>query len=317
MSRVLFTFMCLLWSPIFLIGGIVYLIPIYRSRGKVSGTTYEPFSIRLLYELLGRRPDPAARKLAPKLPATNPLVLATLYYPIAWIVRLSGFQPDALNYPLQEFREFRHSMAARTQFIDGALEEFVGAGDQVVILGAGWDTRCYSLLRDKQASLFEVDAPATQAVKRRGLERAGIDIRGVSFVPCDFNEQDWLAALESSGFSPGRRTIIVWEGVTMYLPEAVIEKTLAHVASLAAGSRLVCDVFVEEWIQNTRVGRAAAKTFAFQYGEEWIYGIDHRPDVPAVLRGLLTSCGLELERCLVVGEKQEIPPVALLLALNR
>ena len=60
MRIALYVLLCILWIPLFLLGYIFYVIPVYRSRGKVSGTTYEPFGVRLLYHLHGGRPDPAA-----------------------------------------------------------------------------------------------------------------------------------------------------------------------------------------------------------------------------------------------------------------
>ena len=188
MRIALYVLLCILWIPLFLLGGIIYVIPIYRSRGKVSGTAYEPFSLRLLYHLHGGRPDPAALQLARGLPGTNGLVMATIFYPMVWASRITGYMPEALQYPLTDFSKFTSIVPARTQFLDTALDECIEAGDQLVILGAGWDTRAYGMLRDKQAKIFEVDAPATQAVKRAALEKSGIDTAHVCFVSCDFNQ---------------------------------------------------------------------------------------------------------------------------------
>ncbi len=68
MKRTLYVLLILLLTPVILIGFPFYMIPIVLKRGTVSGTTYEPFNGRLLYHLLGGRPDPAALKLAGGLP---------------------------------------------------------------------------------------------------------------------------------------------------------------------------------------------------------------------------------------------------------
>ena len=69
--------------PVFLLEYPFYQVPILFVRGRVSGTTYEPFNMRLLYHLLGSRPDDAALWLARGLPATNRAVMALLIKPMA------------------------------------------------------------------------------------------------------------------------------------------------------------------------------------------------------------------------------------------
>src|SRR5689334_11027033 len=60
-------------------------------------------------------------------------------------------------------------MMIRTRFIEERLEHAIRNGaTQVVILGAGFDTRAYRLLHLlKNVRVFEVDRPVTQALKRR------------------------------------------------------------------------------------------------------------------------------------------------------
>ncbi len=58
-------------------------------------------------------------------------------------------------------------ITARERCIDDFLKARLREGlDQVVILGAGLDTRAYRIPGIEQTRVFEVDHPATQAVKR-------------------------------------------------------------------------------------------------------------------------------------------------------
>src|SRR5919201_1358617 len=68
----------------------------------------------------------------------------------------------------------RPSGVVRTRAIDDAVSEALRAGcEQLVLLGAGYDTRAFRLSEAGEVETFEVDHPATQARKRAGLERAG------------------------------------------------------------------------------------------------------------------------------------------------
>src|SRR5262249_38344182 len=77
-----------------------------------------------------------------------------------------------------EARGMQNLMLTRTRFIDEQLQLALAQGaTQMVILGAGFDTRPYrfaELLQHKK--VFEVDYRSTQEVKRRRLADASIPV---------------------------------------------------------------------------------------------------------------------------------------------
>jgi methyltransferase (TIGR00027 family) len=173
---------------------------------------------------------------------------------------------------------------------------------QFVILGAGFDTRAYRLPNDTRVRVFEVDTPRTQLVKRETLKKAGIDSGGVTFVPADFEKDDWLACLAAAGFDPGERTLFLWEGVTMYLDRAAVEETLRKIASTAPGSVVAFDYFTTEALESRalywRYGRAATNAA----GETLKFGVDSTPPSRERLAELLRSCGLTLSDQRTLGD---------------
>lgn len=143
-------------------------------------------------------------------------------------------------------------IALRVRYADDARAAAVDDGiDQLVLLGAGFDTT--GLRMDKAAmTLFEVDAPATQAHKRPVVERLASGDQTV-WVSCDFEHDALRQRLLEAGFEPARPSLVVWLGVSMYLTREAIDTTLADLAQLCApGSRLVLDYI--------RDGVAAART---------------------------------------------------------
>jgi O-methyltransferase involved in polyketide biosynthesis len=64
-------------------------------------------------------------------------------------------------------------VAARCELLDAAMLDAVEAGMQLILLAAGWDTRAYRLLHGRAVEVFEVDAPATQAVTRAAFDFVG------------------------------------------------------------------------------------------------------------------------------------------------
>ena len=95
----------------------------------------------------------------------------------------------------------RTSGIARTRLIDDWIEQSVGQADQVVLLGAGFDTRAWRLQSLDAVRIYEVDHPDT--AKREapsGLQAAGADLNRVTFVAVDFEIDDFDVRLREAGF---------------------------------------------------------------------------------------------------------------------
>src|SRR5262249_33283120 len=132
----------------------------------------------------------------------------------------------------------------RTRVLDRVLLDFVGAGGaQVILLGAGFDARAARFARElARATVFEVDHPATMQKKREVLARLSPPSARVTYLPWNFEARpmrELPAALAGLGHDARAPTLVLWEGVTMYLREQTIEATVAAVRALSApGSRL-------------------------------------------------------------------------------
>jgi methyltransferase (TIGR00027 family) len=101
---------------------------------------------------------------------------------------------------------------------------------QIVILGAGYDTRAARLPR-AGVRYFEVDHPDTQAAKRDRLATIiGYPIDAATYAPCDFEREDPIDRLRAAGLATGDPTLVLWEGVVPYLTEAAVRATATTLA---------------------------------------------------------------------------------------
>ena len=186
----------------------------------------------------------------------------------------------------------RPSAVARTRFIDDAVTERAGSVAQVVLLGAGFDTRAHRLPALRDLTVFEVDHPATQARKTAVIAGEGLDTRGVVYVGVDFERDDLGRELVAAGFDPSRPTVFVWEGVTNYLTPDAVDATLATVRALAApGSALVFTYVHAGVLDGTETFPEAARWVhnVTQAGEPWTFGLR-----PAALPAFLDARGFAL-----------------------
>jgi methyltransferase (TIGR00027 family) len=155
-------------------------------------------------------------------------------------------------------------MMVRTRYIDEHLEAALRAGaTQVVILGAGFDSRAYRFVKLLNgAKVIEVDYGPTQEYKRRRvLEVLGHVPSNLTYAPIDFTRERLSDVLFSSGYRAAEKTFFIWEGVTMYLPEQGVRETLQFVAGQSApGSSIVFDFMSKSFVDSLAQARAKAHT---------------------------------------------------------
>ncbi len=152
-----------------------------------------------------------------------------------WAAALAGDEGFALAEAYDRaFPPMELWVAVRTAYFDSHVRHWTAAPSgfgQVVVLGAGLDTRAARFQREG-LTFFEVDHPATQADKERRLAMlSGYPTGAAIHVRCDFATDDFFVQLTGRGFMAERPAVVLWEGVTPYLPEAVIRRTLHRVAA--------------------------------------------------------------------------------------
>lgn len=164
----------------------------------------------------------------------------------------------------------------RVRYTDDVILQAISAGiDQIVLLGAGFDTTSLrAAMTESGPAIFEVDAPTTQLEKRRVLEHANRTVEpGVHWVPCDFESDRLSERLDQAGFDSTRPCVVVWIGVSVYLTRTAIDQTLANLADICApGSLLVTDHGDPETVTGKHHLAGARRTARLvrRRGEPWL-----------------------------------------------
>lgn len=194
-----------------------------------------------------------------------------------WALALAGDDGAALADAFAlHFPAFELWMAVRTAYLDAHVEHWSAQGfGQVVLLGAGLDTRAARLARPG-LRFFEVDHPASQREKLARLARLpGYAVEAASYVPCDFETDDFIERLVAHGFDLRAPAFIAWEGVVPYLTEPAIRGTLRRIA-LACEPRtvLVFDYIMKRIVERRAVSEDDERNMALldQLGEPARFG---------------------------------------------
>jgi methyltransferase (TIGR00027 family) len=257
-----------------------------------------------------REPDPTVRNpddLAEAL-LGNPSELHVVHP----IVTALGMSYDVAMQDVETVSLVR-AMIIRTRFIDEALERSIARGaTQCLILGAGLDSHAYryrQLLGNVR--VYEVDRPATLEFKRRRVDEAlgGVPLN-LAYVPFDL-EEPIPDTLVRHGYDLSQPTFILMEGVSMYLPEVALKRTLQFIASHAPGSSLVFDFATRSMVEGIqRINLATLPPQARAYTERfldmirdepWLFGIPLNEE-----KAFLAEQGLELGDVVSIGSGESV-----------
>jgi methyltransferase (TIGR00027 family) len=216
----------------------------------------------------------------------------------------------------------------RSRYTEDALQEEINKGiRQYVLIGAGFDS--FALRRpafSEALEIFEIDHPATQALKVQRIKECGISPpQSVHFVAADLASEGLTAALARSPFRSNEPAFFSWLGVTVYLTrEANLATLRAVAASGAPGSKLVFTYvdqieFAAGGPRSLHSPNAQAAALA---GEPYVSGFD-----PKEIPNDLAQVGLELvedldgpemaERYRRAGANALQPPASMHIALAR
>jgi methyltransferase (TIGR00027 family) len=222
--------------------------------------------------------------------------LAELFLPapLQWLVAATRFTPARrLMVRASEWSGpgLWANLACRKRFIGDKLTEALAEINAVVILGAGLDTRGYRLTRQVRIPVFEADLPVNIALKaktvRRVLGQAPLSVR---LVALDFEHDDLLTALAEHGYHTDYRAFFICEGVTQYLTEAGVRRTLEGLRAAAPGSRLVFTYVRRDFIDGTnRYGTRTLYRTVRQRKQLWQFGLE-----PDEVAGFIAEYGWRL-----------------------
>ena len=260
-------------------------------RLGVSSTAVEVINGRWTMDIFGLRKDPATVKLNEALPNTSTTGLWLVLYPLYLRYKISG---EHWGYPTLAERGkegVSHLVFNRTIYFDEIINKLKGEAEQFVVMGAGFDTRCYGLLKGSDLALFELDQPRTQQLKRKCLAKADIDASHVHFAEVDFATENWYEALEVVGYDPTKKSIFLWEGVTLYLAEEDVRKTIQEIkAHTGPDSTLVCDLYAKKFTEGDYLPSARYSRSLLKITDEaFEFGLDFSADEVQTLNTFLAS----------------------------
>ena len=146
----------------------------------------------------------------------------------------------------------RKAIVLRARYFDDYSRRCLNEGfEQVVLLGAGYDSRCLRMKEFRRARVFELDLACTQVIKKTLTRRllGGLPPH-VTYVPINFARDTVSTKLIQAGFNCKKKTLFIWEGVTLFLNLDIVSETLGRLADMGTDRRVVFDFIPPELIDD-------------------------------------------------------------------
>ena len=248
-------------------------------KGKPSRTAYK---ISLCVVTLGTKPG-MDRFLPPGIAQATETLLVASGVAGARTVRWARSQQavsvyEAFDWMLPgQFEAFAH----RKTFCERQVRDGIGGGaTQVLVLGAGYDTLGWRLAAEfSGVNFFEIDHPATARLKARGIQAMG-PRDNLCLIAEDLGERKLVEVLMShESWDQSVPTIIVAEGLVMYLPPEAVRDLFCQCAEIVGvGSRVAFSYIPTGVDGRPDAGRWTGLMLWLQQliGEPWLWSI--RPE---------------------------------------
>lgn len=307
MAFLVFIVVQIIFIPLAIVGLILvgYKQMFVSKKLGVSSSAIEVINGRWTMDVFGMRKDTASVKLNRVLPNTSVPGLWMVLFPSYLRYKISGSNKGypSISEPGEE--SVSNIVMNRSIYFDNIIDKSKDKVEQFVIMGAGFDTRCYGDPINSNLKCFELDQAKNQKFKIEYLKKAGIDTSNVNYVEVDFTTEHWYEKLEKAGYDPGEKSIFLWEGVTLYLSETAVRNTLKEIKEHAAsGSILATDLYAKSFLtgENIPGGKTAIKSLKIT-DEEFGFGIDFSSDYENALKTFLESENTSAGETYFMGSK--------------
>lgn len=134
----------------------------------------------------------------------------------------------------------------RKRWIEARCRAAIGEGfGRIVIIGAGFDTLgCRLAEKPNQIEVMEIDHPATQRAKREALNGdAAFQEHSIRFVALDLGIESFPMSL----FDEQKATVVIMEGVLMYLLPADVDRLLESLRKISTGRVRLIFSYMTRW----------------------------------------------------------------------
>jgi len=302
----------IVFIPFALIGLIV---GVYKGMGRskklgVSFSAIQALQYRWIMHFFETRPDPVSVAFIRKFPCESHFGLLSVFGALILSQRLFGFTTRLGRLPARGEETLASTPGHRLLEFDRIVKESVHQVEQIVIPGAGFDLSAQRFTEGRKVRVFELDQVGTLNVKIGTLKRAGIKHDWITYIPVDYSRESWVDKLMEAGFDQDKKTLFLWQSVSLFLEAHAVKETLRQMAEICADGSRVAQDFYSSAFASGEISRTVKRTVRLmeRMGEPWRFGINMSGDPRLAVEVFLRECGLPVTDIYPFGEERDVEP---------
>ena len=147
-----------------------------------------------------------------------------------------------------------NSLVARVRFFDDVVKSSINNGlEQLVIIGAGYDTRAYRIEGLDKIQVFEIDHPSTQKIKIKKIKEIfKSQPNHVTYIPLDLEIDKLGQELLKTRYNGSKKTLFIMEGLLMYISPEIVDKIFSFIVhNSGKGSSILFDYIPLSVVEGT------------------------------------------------------------------
>lgn len=302
----------ILFIPFAIIGLIVGL---YREMGNskklgVSFSAGQALQYRWFMHYLETRYDPLSVAFTKNFPCESHFALWTIMGALILSQRLFGFKTKLSEVAEPDEADLAAISGVRVVTFDRIMERYLDEVEQIVLPGAGFDLITLKYTAGKKVKVFELDQVNSLNLKVKTLKKAGIKHDWVTYIPVDYAKESWADKLINAGFDKSKKTLFLWQSVSLYLDADLVTATLQQMAELCTEGSVIAQDFYSKAYSSGEYSFIAKRNMDLiaSMGEPAKFGIDMSENPKTSVASFLKECGLEMTEYIQFGEKLDIKP---------
>jgi len=272
-------------------------------KAKISYTAGQVIQGQWILHYFNIRKDYNIIKFIKNFPAESHIGFYMMFSAAILANKLVNFIPKALiKNNLDDISSYSF-LFFRTKKIDQLVKDNIEKIEQFVILGAGFDLRSVKFNNDNLI-IFELDKKNTQKLKLDTLKKANISTKNISYIECDLNNNEWSNDLINNGFNKNKKTLFLFESVSCYLEEKIVNKVLSTINNISAKESIVIqDFYSTRFLHQDEFLRVKkGKKLIKKFGENWSFTINMDNNVELELSMLLEKHNLTSQETYICGK---------------
>jgi len=302
----------IIFIPFFIIGLVVGMYK-EMANSKKLGVSYsagQALQYRWFMHYLDTRPDPLSVAFTKKFPCESHFGLWTTMGALIISQRLFGFKTRLSKVAEPDEANLAAISGSRVVTFDKIMEKYADEMEQIVLPGTGFDLIALHFPKGKKVKVFELDQVNTLNVKVETLKKAGIKHDWITYIPVDYANESWVDKLLEAGFDKTKKTLFLWQSVSLYLEADIVKETLKDMTDLCVDGSVIAQDFYSKAYSLGEYSFIAKRNMSLieSMGEPAKFGIDMSDDPKAEIESFLKECGLKMTEYIQFGEKLDIEP---------